>query len=298
MLHTISNKHLSVAVSGKGAELQSILRSDGTEYLWQGDPKYWSDRSLTIFPYVARLTNGQYELDGKHYPMKIHGIAMYETFSLSDQTEDRLVFELSDTPEIYANYPRHFLFRVTYSLHGNTLNTTYRVENRDSKSLYFGLGGHPGFNVPLLPETKFDDYSLRFSEPCNPVRVGFTENCFLDGTSSPYPLKQHQVLPLSHNLFDQDAIVLTDLPDQVTLELNGAACLSVRYTGFPYLGIWHAPHTDAPYVCIEPWSSLPSTQDQIAVLEEQPDLLTLTPGQIYEISWQIIIGKDERNETF
>ena len=55
----------------------------------------------------------------------------------------------------------------------------------------------------------------------------------------------------------------------------------------PYLGIWHMPRTDAPYVCIEPWSSLPSTKNQIAVLEQQPDLLTLAPGKNLENTWTI-----------
>ena len=50
MLHTIGNASLKVTASEAGAELWSILGSDGTEYLWQGDPKYWKDRALNIFP--------------------------------------------------------------------------------------------------------------------------------------------------------------------------------------------------------------------------------------------------------
>jgi len=56
-----------------------------------------------------------------------------------------------------------------------------------------------------------------------------------------------------------------------------------------YLGIWHMPHTDAPYVCIEPWSSLPSAKDKIAVFEEQPDLLSLAPGATLESTWTVTI---------
>ena len=58
MLFHISNQFLTVSVSDRGAELMSILGSDGTEYLWQGDPAYWGDRAPNIFPYVARLTDG------------------------------------------------------------------------------------------------------------------------------------------------------------------------------------------------------------------------------------------------
>ena len=75
MLHTIGNQYLTVTVSEMGAELQSILGNDGTQYLWQGDPAYWKDRALNIFPYVARLTQGRYVIDGEEYAMPIHGFA-------------------------------------------------------------------------------------------------------------------------------------------------------------------------------------------------------------------------------
>ena len=48
-----------------GAQLLSIRASDGTECLWQGDPAYRSDRAPNLFPYVARLTEGKYYLDGQ-----------------------------------------------------------------------------------------------------------------------------------------------------------------------------------------------------------------------------------------
>lgn len=291
MLHTISNNYLSVTVSEKGAELQSILDVNGTEYLWQGDPKYWSDRALNIFPYVARLTNGRYELDGRQYTMEIHGIAMYEHFTLSEHTSDRLVFTLKSTQKTYANYPRDFVFNVVYTLHENMLEITYLVENNDTRIMYFAVGGHPGFNVPLCKNKRFENYRLRFSAPCDARRIGFTKTCFLDGTDDPFALEGNQILPLRHNLFDQDAIVLKDMAQEVTLEADDGASVTVRYPDLPYLGIWHMPKTDAPYVCIEPWSSLPSTQDQIAVFEEQKDLLQLGPGKTYTNTWQIIIQK-------
>ena len=83
MLYTIKNDFLTVAVAGQGAELMSIKGSDGTEYLWQGDSKYWSDRALNIFPYVARLTDGSYYMDGELHQMNIHGIAPYRCFAVA-----------------------------------------------------------------------------------------------------------------------------------------------------------------------------------------------------------------------
>ena len=162
MLYTIKNDFLTVAVAGQGAELMSIQGSDGTEYLWQGDPKYWSDRALNIFPYVARLTDGSYYMDGELHQMNIHGIAPYCCFAVAEHTEEKLVLELVSDDENYTSYPRTFAFRICYALRENTLEVTFEVENKDGKTMYFGLGGHPGFNVPL-DGGSFEDY-------CNAIK--------------------------------------------------------------------------------------------------------------------------------
>lgn len=281
---------MTVSASEKGAELQSILGNDGTEYLWQGDPRYWSDRALNIFPYVARLTEGSYYLDGKLYHMNIHGFSPYCIFRLIQKTEDRMTFELSDDKNTYEQYPRHFSFQVIYTLNRNMLDITYHVENKDQKPLYFGFGGHPGFQVPLAKQLAFSDYYLRFDAQCTPTRIGFTESCFLSGQNAPYPLVEHQVLPLKHSLFDEDAIILKDMSHVITLSSDkDDRKITVSFPQMDYLGIWHWPNTDAPYVCIEPWSSLPSSQDKVAVLEEQEDLICLAANQHYWNTWSIML---------
>ena len=65
-LYTLHNDTLTVTLDACGAVLHSIVK-DGAEYLWQGDAKYWARRDANLFPYVGRLTDGQYLLDGKTY---------------------------------------------------------------------------------------------------------------------------------------------------------------------------------------------------------------------------------------
>ena len=48
--------------------------------------------------------------------------------------------------------------------------------------------------------------------------------------------------------------------------------VKVSYVDMPYVGFWHMPCMDAPYVCIEPWCSLPSRQGITENLEEQKNL--------------------------
>ena len=288
MLYTIENDFLTVSVSDIGAEMQSIRSKDGLEYLWQGDATYWDERALNIFPYVARLTDGIYEMDGKRYRLPIHGFAPKATFACKEQLPQRLVMELQDNPETYKQYPRHFSFSIIYQLQESNLLITYRVENRDTKTMYFGIGGHPGFNVPLENGLSFDDYQLRFKDACEPRRIEFSKDCFLTGITKAFTLQNGNVIPLQHAIFDQDAIVLQDMAREVTLESpKGKHGITVSFPQMQYVGFWHWPKTDAPYVCIEPWCSLPATQDKMTVMEQQPDLIKLESGQIYQNNWSI-----------
>lgn len=286
MLYHIENEFLRVCASDAGAELMSIRTADGTEYLWQGDSAYWSDRSPNIFPYVARLTNGTYTYRGKAYQLPIHGFAPTAKFTVTEQQRDSVTFTLDSNPEYFATYPFLFRFSIRYHLEGTTLHTEMKVENLDEKSMYFGLGGHPGINVPLEDGLTFEDYFLEFPE-CRLRRVEFTPACFITGREDSFPLEDGR-LPLRHNMFDDDAIVLKGVPGQVTLRSErGTRAVTLIAEDLPVYGFWHMPKTDAPYICLEPWSSLPSRQDVVEDLETQSDLIALDPGKTYVTTWSL-----------
>ena len=291
MLHTIENEFLRITASEQGAELQSIRDREGLEYLWQGDPAYWEKRAINIFPYVARLTGGCYYIDGEKRRMDIHGLAPYARFRPISNDGTTMILEMTNTLKTKLQYPRRFVFRVIYALKENVLEITYEVENRDEKVMYFGLGGHPGFTVPLVPGKKFEDYRIRFTQPCHPRRVGFNEDCFVTGEYEAFELADGQILPLQHSLFDEDAIVLDQMTRQVTLETEGDPhSVTVTFPQMDYLGLWHWPQTDAPYLCIEPWCSLPARAGEITVFEEQRDLIRLEAGGIYRNTWTVAVN--------
>lgn len=286
MLYHISNDRLAVTASDLGAQLMSIQNPEGMEYLWQGDPTYWADRALNLFPYIARLTRGQYTYRGKSYHMPIHGFAPTSLFRGRKEAEDCLTFTLEDSTESYAMYPFRFVFSIIYQLKENALQVIYRVENRDQKTMYFAVGGHPGINLPLEEGLKFEDYYLKFGSS-DLKRVEFSKDCFVTGELTPFPLEDG-ILPLHHDLFDDDAIVLKDTPQSVQLMSNkGARGVCLNAPDFPYWGFWHKPMSDAPYICLEPWSALPSRKDVVEDLERKEDLTALPEGQTYERTWSL-----------
>lgn len=290
MLITIANDQIKMTVDTLGAQMMHLQAIDGTEYLWQGDPAYWADRSPVLFPFIGRLTNNSYRYWGKVYPMGIHGFAAASEFTPVEQAEDRVVLELAATAETKTQYPFDFYLQITYALEGSALSVTYCVRNQDEKTLPFGVGGHPGFNVPLLPGEQFEDYKLIFSQACQPDRVGFTPAVYLSGVDEAYPLENEKELPLRHDLFDEDAVILKNMAREVTLKSSvSGRGVTVSYPDMPYLGIWHWPKTDAPYVCIEPWTSLPARQDVVEEFSCKSDMLQLAPGKTYDTTWKVTL---------
>ena len=289
MIYTISDEKLIVEVSSLGAELHSIRSVDGHEYLWQGDPDIWSGRAPNLFPFVARLHDGVYSLDGNQYEMKIHGFVKSMELNCVEHQDNLLVLELLANAETLAQYPRMFRFVVKYELKENELEISYIVENQDSRTMYFGLGGHPGFNIPIDPVQDFEDYSVVFSEPCRPKRVIFSDRVFVDHCED-YSLENDTTLPLKHDLFDNDAIVLTNVPHSLLITSEkGGQSIRVEFPGMDYVGFWHMPKMEAPYVCVEPWVSLPGDEYKETVFEEKEDLIRLEPGKTYINTWSVSV---------
>lgn len=289
MCITIENEILSLTVDTKGAQMMR-LQSGDTEYLWQGDPQYWADRAPNLFPFIGRLTNDSYHLGKTVYPMSIHGFASSSEFAVVEKSKEHLVMELADCLATRKQYPFSFSLQIIYRLIGSRVEITYRVENRSAVTMPFGIGGHPGFRVPLGEEECFEDYSITFSQPCQPDRVGFTPAVYLSGQDKRYPLIEDTRLDLHHGLFDEDAIVLKNMSREVTLQSRKSGKgVRITYPNMPYLGIWHWPKTNAPYVCIEPWSSLPSRQDVIEDFYSKSDMIQLEPGHVYRNVWSITV---------
>lgn len=296
MIYTISNEIMDVAIESLGAELWSIKDKEGTEYLWQGNPEYWKDRAVTIFPYVGRLPEKKYTLKGQEYPMSIHGFAAASEFQVVEQVSDKIVFLLKDSEATREEYPYGFSFYITFALKENSLVTEYKVVNENDEVMYFGIGGHPGFNVPLESGFAFEDYVLEFSSVKAANRIEFNAACFVTGNEPEFEMEEGKKISLQHDMFDEDAIVLRNMDKTLTLKVkdelqNGKKSKSVEvtYPDMDFVGIWHRPKTDAPYVCIEPWASLPAGADGITHLEKQDNLIALDAKQEYNNVWTITI---------
>ncbi len=289
-LYELNNGRLRAQVSAQGAELRSLRGADETEVLWQGDPALWRRSAPVLFPYVGRLTGGIYTYRGEEYRLPIHGFAPSSTFQTAEQTPESVVLQLRESEKTLGMYPFRFRFCVGYRLEGDTLAVAFTVENCDDKTMYFGLGAHPGFRVPLADGLRFEEYALQFCAPCAPRSIRLSRDCFILEQSDPLPLESGGMLPLRHGLFDADTLLLTDTARTVTLlAARDGHAVTVMSPDMPYLAVWQPPHTKAPFVCIEPWCSLPARSGVREDLEQQPSLLRLAAGETGVYHWSITV---------
>ncbi|MBQ1942434.1 MAG: aldose 1-epimerase family protein [Clostridia bacterium] len=287
MIYTISKGDVTVSVNSLGAELYSLKKGE-TEYLWQGNPAYWNGRAYNLFPIVARLTEGKYTWQGKEYQMGIHGFVRKTEMQVSSQTKASITFTMTDSAETRSSYPFAFRFSVRFTITKKGLKVSYITQNTGSGVLPFSTGGHPGFNVPLSQGEAFEDYKIVFPQGATPMLVEMSEDCFVMNGKTPLALNENNALALRHNLFDHDALVLQNAGKTVTLIGKQGRGVTVEYAGLKYLGIWHKPQTDAPYVCLEPWASLPTRKGTTDDFSTKPDFTHLAPGKTKTFAYTII----------
>ena len=227
------------------------------------------------------LTEGKYTYEGKTYEMNLHGFARDSEFSLIKEEADELSFELVSDDCTKAIYPFDFRYVVRYILDGSKIKTVYEVYNPGKGELIFALGGHPGFNVPFLSGECFEDYRLEFSKPMYSVKkLAMSETCYTLPEPEDFPLEDGYIIPLRHNMFDHDAIFLSETSGEVTLRSEkGGKSVCVSYPDMKYVGFWHKPFTKAPFVCIEPWTSVPAYDGVIDKLETKRDMIHLKAGE-------------------
>ena len=250
-MFTIESDQLTIGIAAKGAELKTVFhKQNGLNYMWSGDPAYWSKTSPVLFPIVGALKEGTYIYQGKFYHLSRHGFARDKEFTVSQQSDHAIRFSIESSPETVAVYPFPFTFSIIYEVVDNVLSVTYRVHNSGDAEMLFSLGGHPAFKLPLVEGTSYDEYRLTFEKKEAAGRWPISADGLIEETSQPL-LENTTDLPLSKNLFSKDAIVIKNLQSRSVQLLSNKASHGLRFSfnDFPYLGLWAAPGAD--FLCIE-----------------------------------------------
>ncbi|HUV08543.1 MAG TPA: aldose 1-epimerase family protein [Spirochaetia bacterium] len=289
MISSIKNDRVYIRVSSLGAELTSLKTvKDGFEYLWQPDPKFWARQAPTLFPLVGSVEDGRYRVGDEEYELGIHGFAKDTDFRLTDESSDSLTYVTESNPETLKSYPYRFTLQVRIKLEKDGVSTEYAVRNTDSRTIYFSIGGHPGFRCPWEEGLAMEDYALLFEKAETLERL-LHDGGLRTGKTEPF-LKGEKRVPLSHRLFDRGAVILEGFKSGHVVLGSDRSDRQVRFEfpGFPYLGIWSAKG-EAPFVCIEPWFGIASARGGKKDLREKEGMNALDPGGTFECGYRIAV---------
>lgn len=287
-MYTLENESLLVNIVAKGAELTRIYHKQyQLEYLWDAKPEVWGKHSPVLFPIVGTLKENTFFYEEHSYQLSRHGFARDRVFEVSEQTVNSIRFTLRNDETTAAVFPFAFVFSLTYQLKGNSLSVSYTVENPDTqKPLYFSVGGHPAFRLPLEPGLQYEDYTLVFNKPERAGRWPITKEGLIDTTPQAL-LGNATELPLHKELFAKDALVLKHLQsDSVTLHSSKSEHgLQFDFPGFPFLGLWAAPGAD--FLCIEPWCGIADSVNHNQQWTEKEGIIQLPTGDTFSATWTV-----------
>ncbi len=293
MAYILENQILKVTIAEQGAELISVYdKENAAERMWDANPNVWNRHAPILFPFVGKVTNGIYRYKNQEYQMKIqHGFARDLPFICESSTQQSVTYSLTSNPATKEIYPFDFKLFVTHSLdpeNERILKIQWQIKNTGTESMYYSIGGHPGFRTPFQAGEAREDYYLEFPGKktlhyllLNPA-TGFVI------PNSTYHLElENGFCPIEKTMFDRDALIFenTQVETVRIAKPNKSPYITLTCKGFPYVGIWSKPAGE--FICLEPWFGRTDNDGFSGTLEEKPGIQLLEKAETKQIEYQI-----------
>ena len=289
-LRVMENEELRVSVSDHGAELCSIYHKKADrEVIWTADPAFWNRHAPILFPFVGKVTGGFYTYEGQKYPMGQHGFARDREFLFVDGGDDFIRHRLVSDAESRSVYPFDFLLEIVHKLNGNCVTVEWKVSNPGEKTMYFSIGGHPGFCVSRNAGSR-----LVFEGQESLKRVA------IDPKTAGVDVEHPEILPLNQGVyqveeytFDQDALIFDHgQVKKVSLEeADGTRLVTLCCQDALSMGIWSPVGKQAPFICLEPWIGRCDNSGFAGELKDKFDVQSLEAGKSFRTAYELLIGE-------
>jgi galactose mutarotase-like enzyme len=256
----------------RGAELKSwsVARQ---ELIWQGDETFWPDSAPILFPVVGWTRDG-IMVEGRRYPLGLHGFARAQDFTLAEQEANRVVFRLGANPATLALFPFEFELRIEYALKNNILKIIVHVKNEDSKVLPYACGLHPGFVWPL-PGAE-GPHVIRFDQAERASVPVIAPGGLFSTQSREIPL-QGRELALTPALFEEALCFLDARSVGLDYCAQNGPRLRMELENLPHIALWSRP--GARFLCLEAWTGYGDPEHFDADIFAKPSMRRLNPGE-------------------
>jgi galactose mutarotase-like enzyme len=210
-----------------------------------------------LFPVSGQLQDGGYELYGRSYRMKNHGLArispwIAEETGVNGDGEPYARLRLTSTGEMLASFPFPFELVFTYLIRRGSLVILQEYRNLSNGRMPVYPGFHPYFATKGKELEYTSDASLYLD--------------YNDGLTKEFTGKL-DLGPL------QEAVVLLDAhTPRISFRLPGnGRRVTMEYSSeFRYVMLWTAEGKD--FVCVEPWMAMNGE------LNRGDELVWVSPG--------------------
>ncbi|MBA3679803.1 MAG: aldose 1-epimerase family protein [Bacteroidetes bacterium] len=288
MQSKLTSKHLTVTINHFGAEVCSVKSNNNVEFVWQGDKVVWARHAPVLFPIVGKLKDNFFIYEGKKYELPQHGFARDMDFDLLEKNETSLTFQLVSNNETKNKFPFDFVFQIKYILEDKILHSHYTITNPLNKTLFASVGAHPGFNCPILPGEKFEDYYLEFESDV--FSLTQLNNGLRSDAKAPLRLNDKKLF-LTKELFDNDALVFENSQiNKVSLYSSRSNHkITMQCINWPYFGIW-AKKGNTQFICLEPWYGIASHENGSPELPKKDGIIHIAAGKDFKAKFSLIFS--------
>mgnify|MGYP000016549523 FL=1 len=159
--------------------------------------------------------------------------------------------------------------------------------------MYYEVGGHDAYTLCWEDGEKITDYYVEFEGTDTLSRIATDENVMLTADRVSVPLIDGR-LPISRELFANDAVMTEGLPFRTATIASSKnhRRVTMDFTDFDYFAVW-SPYKDfeVPFVCLEPWSTLPDGNHLDHAIEHKQGIRKLNPNESETLTFTTIIDE-------
>ncbi len=276
MIYELKNDSLTAKINTLGAELVSLVKQGTGEFIYQ-PTDLWIGQAKNQFPNVAVAKDDYALMKGEKYPINQHGFLKLMELDAHPISETEMEFSLTSNAETKVWYPYDFVFKIHFQLEGDQLIQTYRVENHDADTMYFGVSCHTGYH------TAADSY-ISFGDNANIIEMLRPNSYLMSGEETPFTLAD-VCMPVNAESLGQGARILRNFSEKRVRLVNPSLGTAVEFefTDFPYLTLWSTEDA-SEFVCMMPWHALPDYQDTNHVFEEKKGNIALPAGEAFTVT--------------
>ncbi len=250
MDYILENEYIRLECMEDGGQIKHLFdKEKNIELMYQGD-QGWSGRNPSLFPIVGNTYSKEYQIDGKTYAMKNHGLIRYAICKEKKEGET-LIFSFDSNEETLKQYPFDFHYEIQYRLEKKKVKISYVIQNTGHRDMPFSFGLHPAFRIPLYEKESFEDYVLCFEHSEKAQQLLFDETFekpskWVDTDIEAWHLNYEDIDTYKTMIFKGFTSSF------VTMKYKEEERFKVHFAHYPYLAIWtHPNHSE--FLCIEPW---------------------------------------------